>query len=168
MPKKQSFDQFVEKFWKRCRTEDVDACWKWTGAHDPRKGKGYGHVRFNRKVERTHRIAWILTHGSIPKNLHVCHRCDNPPCCNPRHLFLGTNLDNVNDKLSKGRQSFLKGELNGEAILTKDQVKEIRSIYIKRVGRQRVNGPTQTHLAHQYGVSRQTISALITGVTWEE
>lgn len=87
-----------EKFWARVARSD--GCWLWTGGTGPR---GYGVVRYQGAAFRAHRLAWILTHGPIPEGLFVCHHCDNPPCCNPAHLFLGTGADNMRDMANKRR-----------------------------------------------------------------
>ena len=80
--------------------EQPNGCLEWTGA----KGhKGYGQIWSGKQI-RTHRLAWELANGPIPDGIHVLNHCDNPPCCNPEHLFLGTNADNVADKITKGRQ----------------------------------------------------------------
>ena len=80
--------------------ETKDGCLEWTGA---KHRQGYGHIRVEGKVTFTHRLAWQLSFGAIPSNLFVCHSCDNPPCCNVAHLWLGTNLENQRDMHSKGR-----------------------------------------------------------------
>lgn len=88
----------VDAFWSRVdRTGD---CWTWLGATRP---DGRGWVRHDGAVRLTHRVAWILSYGPIPVGLFVCHRCDNPPCCRPEHLFLGTRTDNMRDARAKGR-----------------------------------------------------------------
>jgi hypothetical protein len=88
----------IDRFW--ARVAQSDACWIWTGARLP---NGYGRVTQQGKQVYTHRLAWELTHGPIPDGLVVCHSCDNPPCCNPAHLWLGTPADNVHDRDAKGR-----------------------------------------------------------------
>ncbi len=93
---------FEERFWSHVDRGSEDECWCWTGAT---MGKGYGVLK--RPGERlnisAHRAAFELTRGTISDGLHVLHHCDNPPCCNPKHLFLGTNGDNVADMIAKGR-----------------------------------------------------------------
>jgi len=81
----------------------LDACWEWNG---PRDYHGYGRKTVNRKTVRLHRLAWEWANGPIPPGMFICHRCDNPPCVNPAHLFLGTNLDNVRDMIAKKRHRF--------------------------------------------------------------
>jgi len=94
-----------KRFWSKTKPSKVhswrgSACWEWQGATNE---KGYGKFKLNGAVMRTNRVAWILANGMIGGALHVLHHCDNPTCCNPKHLFLGTNQDNVNDREQKGR-----------------------------------------------------------------
>lgn len=89
------------RFWPRLdQSGGPEACWPWTGS---RTRTGYGKCSVDGRHVAAHRLAWQLTNGPIPDGLHVLHRCDNPPCCNPGHLFLGTHTDNVRDMLAKGR-----------------------------------------------------------------
>ena len=88
------------RFWARVDKRGPNECWEWTGG---RKGHGYGQVFFNSKNMRTHRLSWVLKNGPIPPDLYVCHRCDNPPCVNPEHLYLGTQKQNIREAQEKGR-----------------------------------------------------------------
>lgn len=107
----------ADRFWSRVDVGAPNACWEWQGARD---SFGYGQAR-----EATHRTAWALTHGPIPSGMCVCHRCDNPPCCNPDHLFLGTRADNNRDRHAKGRSANLeRGERHPQAGLTAAKVSE--------------------------------------------
>ena len=80
-------------------------CWLWHGARDPKNGYGNFGIEggHNGRTEKAHRAAWLLLVGPIPDGLFVLHKCDNPPCVNPAHLFLGTHQDNMDDKIEKGR-----------------------------------------------------------------
>lgn len=129
------------------------ACWLWTGFLSP---TGYGYIS-NTKV---HRLAYELAYGPIPGDLHVLHTCDVRNCCNPAHLFLGTQQANVTDMWGKGRAAPHHGEHNGRARLTADDVRAIRS-------RHAVGEITQAALAREYGVTATTINAIVTRQRWE-
>lgn len=146
------------------------ACWEWQGA----KCRAYGKFT-SRTLGGTfaaHRLAWVFTFGEVPNGLHVLHRCDNPPCCNPAHLFLGTQADNVSDMHAKGRgakgdrsglrrhpESVLRGTHNPQAKLTEEAVAAIKSAPRSR--------GSQHTLAVRYGVSDATISGILAGKTWQ-
>lgn len=103
------------RFWRLVAEEA--GCWEWQGK---RLKTGYGQFRRNapRRMELAHRVAWELIHGPVPEGSFICHRCDNPPCCRPSHLFLGTAQDNSDDMVKKGRR---------KRILTDEQIQEICS-----------------------------------------
>ena len=89
------------RFWEKVTRGDESECWEWTGF---RKPEGYGVFLLKKgRYATASRFAWELTHGPIPDGLCICHTCDNPPCCNPAHLWLGTRADNNRDKTEKGR-----------------------------------------------------------------
>lgn len=107
-------------------------------------------------VRYAHRITWVLTHGDIPPGMFVCHRCDNPPCCNPAHLFLGTAQDNQSDMVRKKRSTL--GQRHPNAVLNDEAVRAIR--------RRAVQRGAAKHLAREYGVSLNTIYGVISGREW--
>lgn len=88
------------------KVNKTPACWIWTGSTSGSKGYGKFSVTsrlYGRKMVRAHRFSWVLHHGVIPRGEHVLHRCDNPLCVNPDHLFLGTQRTNLQDMIQKGR-----------------------------------------------------------------
>jgi hypothetical protein len=127
-------------------------CWV-TG----RKGfpNGYIPLRVNDRAYMLHRVAFMAFKGAIPAGLQVCHRCDNPPCCNPRHLFIGTPKENALDQAAKDRPKRGRASSRLGRRLAPDEVRAIRA-----------SGERQGVLAIQYGVTLQTISLIKRGVTW--
>lgn len=138
----------------------VGDCWEYTGY---RSNLGYGKFSLGRDRQVfVHRLAYEIFVGPITGNLLVCHRCDNPPCFNPEHLFLGSQKDNLRDALAKGRcrNKVLFGEDHGMAKLTRAAVKEIRETYKPRV-------ITRPSLAHKFGVHRSVIDKVLSGDQWK-
>ena len=135
-----------------------DECWLWQGAVG---SKGYGSLRRFGKACTPHRVAYALWVGDIPETMDVLHRCDTPLCCNPFHLFLGTQADNNADMVSKNRHAPKRGSENKWAKLTEDVVRQIR-------GRARLLGGKRCGavLAAEFGVGRSTIHKIICGQTW--
>lgn len=148
-------DTDVARFEARVdRSAGPDACHPWTGA---RTKKGHGQVGVCRGRAQTHRVAYVVSHGFIPAGLVVRHRCDNPPCCNPAHLQLGTVRDNVRDAVERGQHA--TGERHGSAKLTEADVNDMR-----RRARQGVTG---RELAREYGVARSVVHDAVTGRRWK-
>src|SRR6476620_542625 len=110
-----------EKLRFESKITKTDSCWIWGGGI---KSKGYGYLYIKRSSFTAHRVSYSLYVGNCD-NLLVLHKCDNPPCVNPDHLFLGTDLDNATDRMNKGRFRSLHGEENGSSKLTELQVREI-------------------------------------------
>lgn len=144
-----------ERFWEKVDVRDKTACWEWLGS---KTSQGYGCIRMERKTEKAHRASWVLHHGAIPEGLHVLHRCDNPSCVNPNHLWLGTNYDNVQDRDQKGRYPWRPGESHPRAKLTEPQVIEIR--------RRADGGEGCQAIAKDYGVSRTTVGDIKYRRSW--
>lgn len=155
--------EFAERFWASAdRSGGPDACWPWMKA---RMIKGYGAIRVSGKHYNAQKIAWMLTHGPVPVGLLVCHHCDNPPCINPAHLFVGTARDNVLDCVRKGRNgsrcNYPKGEAHVKAKLTEVQVRELRASWVSgSIG--------STVMARRYGITPTTVIAIVRGQLWKD
>jgi len=164
----------IARFWSKVdKGNGPDDCWIWQAGTNP---KGYGNFRLcsPRRKEGAHRIAYKLRYGEIPEGMCVCHRCDTPRCCNPAHLFIGTQADNAQDRAAKGRgwkpsgersiahlhpEVVLRGEAHPMAKLTVAEVRAIRAGYY--LGHQ-----TQAAIAKTYGVSRSLIGVIVRGEIW--
>lgn len=144
-------------FWPQVdRSAGPDGCWLWKGWIDP--VGGYGRFKIRNRAHPAHKYSYTFTSGAVPKGLFVCHRCDNPACVNPAHLFLGTPADNTRDRDAKGRQA--RGERSGTAKLNEADVRAIRSLYAS-------GGFSQARLGWIYGVGQTKISAVVNKTTWK-
>ena len=128
------------------------ACWVWTGHVI---ADGYGHIKRGKTMVLTHRLSWELTFGEIKNGLLVLHKCDNPACVNPSHLFLGTDADNARDRDSKGRLGNRTGTANGNAKINEDIVIQIRS-----------SSTSTKELAKAYNVSIPLIQKIRSKSLW--
>lgn len=144
-------------FWEGVdKTGGEDACWPWIKSRD---GNGYGKMKIGGIHYRSHRLSYWLTHNVDPGDRLVCHKCDNPPCCNPAHHFLGSMSDNLKDCVAKGRMPIREqaGEANGAAKLSAEQVEAVRDMI--RAGKNNVQ------IGRVFGVTHQAISRIRRGKT---
>lgn len=176
----QSLDQ---RFWQS--VDQSGDCWLWTAGVDK---DGYGRIRVNGAQQRTHQVSYVLHYGPIPDGMWVLHRCDNPRCVRPDHLFLGTSQDNVADRTTKGRsatgdrnasrlypdrrprgarhhwrtkpETRMHGERNGRAKLTADDVRQIRVLWA-------TGQHTKVALAAQFGVTDVLIGKIVNRQVWQ-
>lgn len=134
-----------------------DACWEWQGAPDRH---GYGRIRANNRGPSllAHRVAWEAHNAEpVPAELCVCHRCDNRLCVNPSHLFIGTNLENIQDRDAKKRQT--RGTRHHKSKLTPEQVAQIRRLFAE--GQQ-----TKSQLAKRFGITDTSVHLIIIRRNW--
>lgn len=136
-----------QRFWRK--VDKADGCWLWRGGTSNR---GYGAAFVRGRLVGAHRAAWELTYGPIPDGQWVLHRCDNPPCVNPDHLFLGTHEENMHDMASKGRR------IGAGRKLTPERVIEARALLEQ--------GVSQSNVAARFGVSRSAIAQMVRGNSW--
>ncbi len=158
-------EKTIARFWGKVdRSGGDDACWLWKASKNK---QGYGSFWYRRDaLEAAHRVSWRIANGSIPTlsagRSCVLHRCDNPPCVNPAHLFLGTDLDNARDRDAKGRcraGTNQRGERNPSAILTAALVVELRLAH--------ASGMAWEELAERYGISHATARDAVHRRTWQ-
>ena len=152
----QKFFPYVQK---------TEECWIWSGS---RFESGYGRLFVGGKSVRAHRVSWVLNRGPIPKGILVLHKCDNRPCVNPDHLFLGTPQDNMDDMMAKGRgisgmkihpERACRGEMAHRAKLTASKVVEIRAL--------REQGVIYEKIAKKYGVTKRAIICVVKRLSWK-
>lgn len=179
---KRTPEQQIAQFWERVdKSGGEDACWNWTrGCSGGASERSYGQYYMGERKVTTHRLAYQLVYGEIPSGMEVCHTCDNPSCCNPRHLFLGTHKDNMQDRERKGRgtakgqrrglqnpastdikpPSKKCGSHNGQSKLDEDDVRLIRSVYADGTMSQR-------KLAKEFHVHPSLIGFIVRRVYWQ-
>jgi hypothetical protein len=149
---------FEDRFW--AKVDKTETCWNWTGAATP---KGYGQIERAGRNVYAHRASYEMHVGSVPRGKQVCHRCDNPRCVRPNHLFTGTPADNTADMVAKGRArgGSSVGERHPSHKLSWEQVTAIRAEY--SAGR-----ISQRALAASYGVQQFTVARIIRGEGWKD
>lgn len=162
--------QDISRLWSHISIANSDDCWLWQLRTDK---DGYGKFSIQQSTFRAHRIVFYVYYQIDPLDKLVCHTCDNPTCCNPNHLFIGTERDNTLDARNKGRLNTASGEKHGtktrpdrvargekHSNLTEQQVKDIRSLYTNERW-------TQQQIANKFGVQREVITSIIRGRTWK-
>ena len=160
----------IQEFWTY--VDKSGDCWLWTGG----LSHGYGRISFDCKDVRAHRFSWIIHFGDIQPGLYVCHKCDNPRCVRPDHLFLGTASDNMRDCANKGRLNsqqgpwfpgprspeqvarWLRGEKSPRSKVTETDVRQIRALYAK--------GRSFSDIAARFGISSTTVGHIVHRRTW--
>jgi HNH endonuclease len=158
-----------ERFWEKVARRGADDCWEWKATRSP---ANYGRFYINGRYEQASRVAWTLANGEIPSGLWVLHKCDNPPCVNPNHLFLGDRRDNMIDCSTKRRNGAhlyperyrgcaqkTLGEQNGQSKLSANQVREIRRM-------RREEGLLHREIAAKFGVTGTTVAGILSGKYW--
>jgi hypothetical protein len=147
------------RFWSKVENSSGADCWQWL---DAGRGGGYGAFGIKRNGKHitvdAHRIAWELSYGPVPEGMFVCHRCDNPGCVNPGHLFVDTHNGNMEDMVSKGRQA--SGERHGRHELTLDDIPLVRLFSAA--------GASQRFIAKRFNVGQTTVGNVVYGRTWRE
>lgn len=155
----------VARFWSRVEVTGPGACWHWRASQGAR---GHGRYRFPEFETQASRIAWALAHGRPPApDLQVLHTCDNPPCCNPAHLYEGTHADNMRDMAERGRSTrgrqrpageCVRGVRHGHARLSEDDVRRMRAMS--------AGGVSYRELARLFNVTTSNVGMVVKRRTW--
>ncbi len=145
-----------DRFWSRVDKRTDLECWHWLGGT---RAGGYGYMWFKGRLWRAHRLMWMLVHGAVPEGLLVCHKCDEPSCVNPDHLFAGTHDDNMQDASDKGRMpgGFIRGEAHAGSKLTEATVLAIRD---------ECATSSQRAVAARYGISQRQVGRIVRRDSW--
>lgn len=159
----------IDRFWSKVDHRGPDECWEWTGARHSKDE--YGNFSIKHQAVLSHRVAWVIANKrQVPEGLMICHSCDNPPCCNPNHLFAGTQVVNVEDRHRKGRDGAAWGIRNG-AYTRPDRVRrgetngrsKISDAEAIQLREKRANGALLRDLVEQFRLSIAQISKIARG-----
>lgn len=148
------FEKAKQRILKNIIISSLTGCWNWTKAHN---GVKYGVMYFKRRQQYVHRVSFELFNGKSAGRFHVCHKCDNPSCCNPDHLFLGTDKDNMEDCRRKGRG--IHGSRCTNSKLNPGDVVEIKRLL--------KIGISQQKIAKQFRIAQTTVSGIKIGRYWK-
>jgi len=157
----QLTEKDIERFWSKVERKGDDECWEWKGTRDI---GNYGKLYISSPKRTTlmaHRISYFLKNGKFPLEMKILHICDNPPCCNPNHLKIGTQKDNVDDCIKKGRRSPQNCDNNNRRILNSSQVIETKELY-------ETGSYSAREIAEKYCVHTTTINYILRGISWKE
>lgn len=160
MPRKYTPQERIDAFWNKVNKDgaihpynpELGKCWEWIGAHHR---QGYGSFGIDGKTLLAHRVSWLYTYGKLLDDLCILHSCDNTNCVRPSHLFIGTQLINVQDKVNKGRQAKITGEKHPSCTISDVQVEAIRQRYAE-------GGATYKEIAKEFGISFSTVGRFVT------
>ena len=140
------------RFWPKVdKSSSLDGCWLWTGAKSP---LGYGKFYLPDGTTQAHRFSWTLVNGPVPHGMYICHHCDNPPCVNPNHLFIGDHYDNMADMSIKGRSQHGEKQWNSK-LSASDVIEIFKSTDLQRT------------VAERYGITQGTVSSIKSGAKWK-
>jgi hypothetical protein len=150
-------EEYIKSFWEKVNIKSDNECWEWKLS---KNAGGYGRVRYKDTMTVANRIAYMIMYGELEFGMCALHSCDNPPCCNPKHLFPGTRIDNVRDMENKGRAVHVFGENIKASYLQETDVINIRNLYV-------IGNITIKELAKQFKISDSTIQNIVVGKTWK-
>jgi len=159
-----------QKFAHNTPDRPAEGCWVWRGSLE---SHGYGQTKIRSKQVLAHRLSWLLHHGSLPGDLCVLHRCDNPPCVRPDHLFLGTRADNFADMVAKGRRNVARGVRSGRHTKPERTARGVGSGKAKldddrviAIRREYAEGATIAEVARRHDISEGGVRHIIRGRAW--
>lgn len=145
-----------DRFWSKVEIAGPDECWEWK-AH--KMASGYGQFGLSKGVFHTASRVSLALVMPLAAGQVACHRCDNPPCVNPAHLFAGSQVENARDSVAKGRANRVKGESHPSHVLTEEDVRHLRSLDFSRYGE-------MTRVAGEYGIAPANLKKAVNGITW--